>query len=219
MAVEVDEAVYGLLAQTSAGRYSLPKNAIAHFIIASDEPMREDNLGGYIRNRTLLCGLNVREGQRPRPIHVWDRSAWHKDARVTTACVCARCWGAYHRLKGVPAPKQVKPVERGNYEELPLREVVNRLTGERWLPYRIVRYNGQTLVLSENAIKKDGGIRHYGWDDHSGSLGGNHRFAYYDPDREAAAQEIRQEIAMHERRLAEAKQHLRDLYAEPIDGP
>lgn len=101
------------------------------------------------------------------------------------------------------------------YEQLETREVVEIWSGRRWTPAMIARFDpGKTYsrlcALEPDGLKKDGSPKFH---HHGSSLEGPHaRTSYIDPEREAAADQIRERIQALIRDENEARRQLAELY-------
>lgn len=172
------------------------------------------------------------------PLVDWVRG-WERDrAPGWPFRYCPKCWRNFHKAAGLPIPEQAPKYDplAEQFDILPNREVLNLETGERWMPAIVLRRKGReepVAYKSRKSLKADGTPRRYGGYYTMQATIGNPRartmhghalahidnpWVWYDADLDSAASEIRTEIAMHERRLNEARQHLAELMEEDDGG-
>lgn len=141
---------------------------------------------------------------------------------------CRSCWRNFHVQNGLEVPVQEKfdPVF-ANYIVWEPREIVEGGTGKRVMPDVILQQRhygghdsgpGDVIAYMKKDLKMDGTPKAYG-DGMRIALGWSGRpgWAWYEEGVESEAGELRAEIAMHRRKLAEAEKLLYELYEEAQD--
>lgn len=226
MTSPVDEKVYLLRGKDSSASYVLPKPVTLHYAYASDEPVRLDGFQ-YVANRKPYCDRDHHtygkaEGMK-HYFHAWERWKVHETQGTEEPIICEACWRKLHLAQGQTPPKQNRPVKALGYELLPVQDVVQIVDGERITPANLVKRGDSITTMGNGAFRNDGQLRAYRWSFNEHQLGvrrnlddgllhGTH--AYYDADREAAANEMRMAIRIMRRNLEEAEQQLLELYEE-----
>lgn len=219
----VDRDFYGIVGYNRLSPYQLPR-ATPHFL----KP-------GTLKT---LCDRDVTShysDSRDRAKMLRKSyDALYRQRYGLETVMCERCWKAYHKALGMTAPEQERPgPHRDNETDLPVREIVRIHDGAKpRLPARIVRRfldffprgphfriftYGEHDLIASGRDKGRPKLYHHGHElgvhrMADGKLAG--QYAYYDPDREDAASEVRSEIRRLKRQLEEAEQHLLEVYEE-----
>lgn len=204
---------------------SMTKTTPPHLV--HHDTLNEQTWGDHAMYAKPYCGAGMPIGMRCFKRKDWEQRNTHYMNHAPLR-FCHSCWRNFHAQNNLVAPVQEKfdPVF-ANFIVWEPREIVDGGTGKRVMPDVILQARhfggrdsgpGDVIAYMKKDLKVDGTPKAYGDGMRIGTgYSGRPGWAWYDESLETESTELRAEIAMHRRKLAEAEKLLFELYEEAQD--